>query len=37
MMDILNNLDLAKAAAIKAGKILTRSKANLNIEKSLQT
>ena len=34
MMDILNNLDLAKAAAIKAGKILTRSKANLNIEKS---
>ena len=33
-MDILNNLDLAKAAAIKAGKILTSSKANLNIEKA---
>jgi len=33
-MDILNNLDLAKAAAINAGKILTSSKANLNIEKA---
>ena len=33
-MDLLNNLDLAKAAAIKAGKILTSSKANLNIEKA---
>ena len=34
MIDILNNLNLAKAAAIKAGKILISSKANLNIEKS---
>ena len=33
-MDILNNLDLAKAAALKAGKILTSSKTNLNIEKA---
>ena len=33
-MNILNNLNLAKEAAIEAGKILTTSKANLNIEKT---
>ena len=32
MIDILNNLNLAKSAALEAGKILINSKANLNIE-----
>ena len=34
MIDILKNLDLAKVAAIEAGKILTSSKTYLNIEKA---
>ena len=34
MMNILNNLNLAKATALEAGKILTNSKTNLNIEKA---
>ena len=32
MIDILNNLNLAKSVAFEAGKILVNSKANLNIE-----
>ena len=32
MIDILNNLNLAKSAALEAGKILINSKTNLNIE-----
>ena len=32
MIDILNNLNIAKSAALEAGKILIDSKANLNIE-----
>ena len=32
MLDILINLNLAKSAALEAGKILINSKANLNIE-----
>ena len=32
MIDILNNLNLAKSVALEAGKILINSKANLNIE-----
>mgnify|MGYP001434416071 CR=1 FL=1 len=32
MIDILNNLNIAKSAALEAGKILINSKTNLNIE-----
>ena len=32
MIDILINLNLAKSAALEAGKILINSKTNLNIE-----
>ena len=35
MIDILINLNLAKSAALEAGKILINSKTNLNIENPL--